>query len=263
MLLKDKVVVVSGIGPGLGMKLAVHAAREGASGIVVSARRAESLDQAEEAVAGTGAKCAVLKQVNDIRDEAACKQLVAAAVERFGGIDGLINNAVASGPATFVMDADYDDWHIPYDTNVVGTLKLSRAVVEQMKEQTAGGAIVMVNTMGAKAVSRIPHHGYLTSKAALAFATKALAIEVGRFNIRVNSLHPGWMWGATTDAFIRHNAAKWGGEDKARAEVDGLVALPRAATDEEVADATLFLVSDYARAITGASLDANAGEFMP
>jgi NAD(P)-dependent dehydrogenase (short-subunit alcohol dehydrogenase family) len=263
MLLQDKVVIISGIGPGLGTMLAVHAAAEGARGVVVSARRAEGLDEAERAVAETGARCAVLKQVNDIRDASSCDRLVSATVERFGRIDALVNNAFVQGEFSTVMTADLDAWHVQYGTNLIGTLKMSRAVIEQMKTQEDGGAIVMVNTKAARAVASFPVIGYAASKAALAYATKALALEVGPYGIRVNSLHPGWIWGDVSRAHVHDHPEQWGNEEEAHAQINGRAALPRAATEDEVADATLFLVSDYARAITGASLDANAGEYMP
>lgn len=262
MLLRDKVVIISGIGPGLGIRLAVHAASEGARGVVVSARRASGLEEAEDAIRATGAPCEVLRCVNDIREEASCQRLVAETVERFGRIDGLVNNAYAQGTFAHVMDADLDSWHVQYDTNVVGTLKMSRAVAQQMKTQDEG-AIVIVNTKAAKFVGAFPVHGYAASKAALAYATKALAVELGPFNIRVNSLHPGWIWGDMSRGAIRDAPEQWGDEEEAHARIDARATLPRAANEDEVADATLFLVSDRARAITGASLDANAGEFMP
>ena len=262
MLVPDKVIIVSGVGPGLGTKVAVHAAIEGARAVVVSARRSDGVDEAQRAVAETGAKCEVLKQVNDIRDAEACARLVAAATERFGRIDALVNNAVAHGQRDFVTTADLDTWHGTYDTNVIGTLKMSRAAVDQMKTQ-GSGSIVVVNTMGSKMISDIPHMAYCTSKAALAYATKALATEVGRYNIRVNSIHPGWMWGPTSLAYVRDHPDRFGTEEEGIVKVNSQMPLGRAASDDEVARATLFLASDYASAITGASLDANAGEHMP
>jgi NAD(P)-dependent dehydrogenase (short-subunit alcohol dehydrogenase family) len=263
MMLPGKVVIVSGIGPGLGIKLALHAAIEGARGVVVSARRTEGLDAAEQAVAASGAACEVLKRVNDIRDAESCCSLVAAAVERFGRIDALINNAVHHGLLDHVETADLDEWHEQFDTNVIGTLKISRAAIEQMKTQDDGGAIVVVNTMGSKMVPIVPEAGYCTSKAALAHATKTLATEVGRHGIRVNSIHPGWMWGVPVQEYLRSQADQWGSEEEAYARVAAQMPLRRVVTDDEVARATLFLASDYASAITGASLDANAGNYMP
>ena len=264
MLLSGKVVMVSGIGPGLGIKLAIHAAKEGARGVVISARRSERLDDAARAVADTGAPCEVLQQINDIRDADACGRLVAAAVERFGAVDGLINNAVHHGPLDLAETAELDGWHASYDTNVIGSLKMSRAAIAQMKAQENGGAIVMVNTMGSRMIPIVPEAGYCVSKAALAYATKALAGDVGRHGVRVNSIYPGFMWGVPVQKFMSIEAERTGETvDQVYARIAEQMALKRVVTDDEVARAALFLVSDYASAITGASLDANGGNFMP
>lgn len=264
MLLSDKVVIVSGIGPGLGIKLAIHAAIEGARGVVVSARRQERLDMAVRAVVETGTACEVLSQVNDIRDAEACERLVAAAVARFSTVDALVNNAVHHGPLDLVETAELDGWHEQYDTNVVGTLKMSRAAIAQMQGQPGGGSIVMVNTMGARMVPIVPEAGYCVSKAALAYATKSLATEVGRHGVRVNSIYPGFMWGVPVQNHFRNEAAKTGEtEQQVYDRIAQIMPLKRIATDDEVARAALFLASDYSSAITGASLDACAGNYMP
>ena len=90
-----------------------------------------------------------------------------------------------------------------------------------------------------------------------------LASEVGPYGIRVNSLHPGWMWGETIKNAFREALSEWGTPEEAYAQVAAGNALRRLATDDECARAGLFLASDYASAITGASLDANAGGFLP
>jgi NAD(P)-dependent dehydrogenase (short-subunit alcohol dehydrogenase family) len=264
MLLADKVVIVSGIGPGLGVKLAAHAAREGARGVVVAARRTEGLDAAVQAIAETGADCEVLPQVTDIRDAEACARLTSAAAARFGAVDALLNNAVHHGPLDDIETAELDGWHEQYDTNVIGTLKMSRAVIEQMKTQPGGGAIVMVNTMGARMVPIVPEAGYCVSKAALAYATKKLAREVGRYGVRVNSIYPGFMWGVPVQNFFQHESERTGESvETIYARVAEMMALKRIVTDDEVARSVLFLASDYASAITGASVDANGGDYMP
>src|SRR6516225_716972 len=97
MLLKDKVVLVSGIGPGLGVKLAVEAAREGARGVVLAARTSAKLDDAQERIEALGTDCQVLKVVTDIADRAQCRRLAAKAVEHFGRIDALLNSAFSHG----------------------------------------------------------------------------------------------------------------------------------------------------------------------
>lgn len=263
MLLADKVVIISGIGPGLGSKLALHAAIEGASGVVVSARTASKLDEVEAAIAATGAKAEVLKALNDIRDMDQCRALAKAAVDRFGRIDALVNNAYYHGPmGDDVSTTDFEHWPEQFNTNVFGTLKMSQAVLPQMKAQ-GGGAIVMINTMGAKMVPLESEGGYCGSKAALWNLSRKLAAEVGPDGIRVNNFHPGWMWGEPVRNALKGQTDQWGTEEEAYAKVSSFHALRRIATDDECARAALFLASDYASAITGASLDCNAGGYMP
>ncbi len=263
MLLKDKIVVISGIGPGLGVKLAVEAAREGARGLVVAARTAEKPDDAEARIAALGVDCDVLKMRTDIADRAQCRQLATQAIERFGRIDALVNSAFAHG--TFpepVEEADLDGWREVFDTNVFGTMALTQEVVPYMKRQR-GGAIVMINSQA----TRKPfagESGYAISKGAIAVAAKYLARELGVHGIRANSIHIGWMWGVPTQTYFRMTAAERGVPEAQLIEsIASHVALGRLPTDDDCARAALFLVSDYACAVTGATLDANGGDFMP
>ncbi|MBN3792367.1 SDR family oxidoreductase [Burkholderia sp. Ac-20353] len=263
MLLKDKIVVISGIGPGLGVKLAVEAAREGARGVVVAARTAAKLDDAERRIRELGVDCEVLKQVTDITERAQCRQLADAAIARFGRIDALVNSAFVHGTFPEPVDAaDLDGWRAVFDTNVFGTMTLTQEIVPQMKRQRRG-AIVMINTQA----TRKPfagEAGYAVSKGALAVAAKYLARELGVHGIRANSIHMGWMWGVPTQTYFRDAAAECGMTDEQIiAPIASNIALARLPTDDDCARAALFLASDYANAVTGATLDANGGDFMP
>ncbi len=263
MLLKDKVVIISGIGPGLGVKLAIEAAREGARAVAIGARSADKLDDAEQRVREVNADCKVLKQVTDITDRAQCDALVAATIKAFGRIDALVNSAFFHGEMDYVSNANLDNWGAVLGTNLIGTLKLTQAALPQMKAQ-GGGAIVMINTMAARVVPPLGEAGYAASKAALANAAKYLAKEVGPDNIRVNTIHMGWMWGAPVQGYFEWQAqeAKVPMETLKKKIAD-TIPLRRIPTDDECARAALFLVSDYASAVTGAALDANGGSYMP
>lgn len=263
MLLKDKVVIVSGIGPGLGVKLAIEAAREGAKAVAIAARSADKLDDAEKRIAEVSKSCKVLKQVTDITNAQHCAALAAATVKAFGRIDALVNSAFFHGDMDYVSSANLDSWGAVLDTNLIGTLRLTQAVLPQMKAQ-GGGAIVMINTMAARQVPPLGEAGYAASKAALANSAKYLAKEVGPDGIRVNSIHMGWMWGAPVQGYFEWQAS----EHKVPVEsltkqVSDTIPLRRIPTDDECARAALFLVSDYASAVTGAALDANGGAYMP
>lgn len=260
MLLKNKVVIISGIGPGLGVKLAIEAAREGAK-VAISARTAANLDDAEQRMKAVAPDCEVLKQTTDITDRAQCKRLVEAAVARFGRIDGLVNSAVYHGNFEPVESADLEDWRRVFDTTVVGTMNLTQETIQAMKK-SGGGAIAMVNTMATR--KPFPSEaGYAASKGALTVAAKYLAKEVGRHGIRVNSVYPGWMWGVPVQGGVKAMAAAQNITEEAFIkQLESNMALGRIVTDDEVAKVALFLVSDYSTAMTGAILDANGGEFI-
>ena len=263
MLLKDKVVIVSGIGPGLGVKLAIEAAREGAKALAIGARSADKLDDAAQRIAEINPACKVLKQVTDITKPADCTAMVAAATQAFGRIDALINSAFFHGNMDYVSSANLDEWQEVINTNLIGTLRLTQAVLPQMKKQ-GGGAIVMINTMAARVPPPLGEAGYAASKAALANSMKYLAKEVGPDNIRANSIHMGWMWGAPVQGYFEWQAHEQKTTvDALKEKIARTIPLNRIPTDDECARAALFLASDYASAVTGAALDANGGAFMP
>ena len=264
MLLKDKIVIVSGIGPGLGVKLAVEAAREGAAGVVCAARSADKLDDAEKRIKEIGAKCAILKQVCDINDRAQCDALVAAAVQKFGRIDALVNSAFFHGDMDYASTAKLDEWLTgPIATNLIGTLKLTQAVIPQMKKQKKG-AVVMINTMAARTTPPLGEAGYAASKAALANSAKWLAKELGPDGIRVNTVHMGWMWGAPVQGYMEWQSKESGVPvEKMVAQIASQIPIGRIPPDEECARAALFMISDYASVVTGATLDVNGGHYMP
>ncbi|WP_421717790.1 SDR family oxidoreductase [Algiphilus sp.] len=262
-MLQGKLIVISGIGPGLGVKLAEEAARAGAAGLVVSARTAAKLEDAEARVRAVNPDCQVCKQVTDITDAASCKALVDQAVTTFGRIDGLVNSAFVHGAMDYASTADIDSWMEPIGTNLLGTLKLTQAVAKQMQQQKHG-AIVMINTMAVRKVPPVGEAGYAASKAALATSVKYLAKELGPDNIRVNTVHMGWMWGAPVQGYVQWQAEQSGASvDDIKAQIAASIPLGIVPPDEECARSALFFVSDYSRVVTGASLDVNGGEYMP
>lgn len=262
MLLNDKVVIVSGIGPGLGVKLAVQAAQEGARGIVIGARSEAHLADAEQRIRAIGATGQVLSVPTDIRDAKHCERLAAAAAEKFGRIDGLVNSAASHGPMLPIADDDLSSWRADYETNVIGSVQLTKAVARRMKEK-GGGAVVMINTM-ATMKPFMGEAGYAASKAALLVASKYLALEFGPHNIRINSIRMGWMWGVPVQSYVSHMAREKGvPENDLTRGITANIPLNRIVTDEECARAALFLVSDYSSGMTGSVLDSNGGEALP
>ena len=260
MLLKDKVSIISGIGPGMGSELALLVAQEGAK-VVISARTEANLKESEEAIAGLGLGTEVLAVVTDITDAEQCTNLVDQTLEKFGRIDCLFNNAFHPGSFDSVEFSDFAGWKDALDVNLFGSLTMAQKVIPSMKKN-GGGAIVMINTLATRK-PMATQAGYAASKAALSSATTHLAQEVGQYGIRVNSTYIGWMWGPGVEMYCGMMAQGNGTTvEEERAAIARNIALGDIPEDADCAKAAILLASDYACAVTGASLDVNGGEYF-
>jgi NAD(P)-dependent dehydrogenase (short-subunit alcohol dehydrogenase family) len=256
MLLDRKVAIVSGIGPGMGRDIALTLARNGAD-LTIAARRQAGLDAVAEEVRTLGRR--VIAVPTDITRDDDCARLVAEAHAAFDRVDVLVNNAFHPGGFQLFERAKLDDWRTPFEVNVLGTLRLTQAVVPLMKAQ-GGGSIVMINSQVIREV--MPTMGdYAASKAALLAATQTLARELGPHGIRVNSVVPGYIWGPSLRGWFEHQARQRGVDPQVvYDEVASHIALGKIPDSEEISGAVLFFASDLARVVTGQSLDVNGGQ---
>jgi NAD(P)-dependent dehydrogenase (short-subunit alcohol dehydrogenase family) len=258
MLLKDRVAIVSGIGPGMGRDISLACAREGAD-VVLAARGADKLDAVAAEVRAAGRRA--LTVPTDIAHADDCRRLAEAAQAEFGRIDVLVNNAFKGGVEPLMADADVAMWRQIFDVNVFGSLQLTQAVIPHMRRR-GGGSVVFINSMSMRVIE--PRFGgYAASKGALMIAAQTLAKELGRDKIRVNSVVPGYIWGPALQGYFKTLAQQQGSTpDAVYAEIASRTALNHIPTSEEIADAVLFFASDLSRAITGQALDVNGGHFF-
>ena len=255
-LLQDKVVVVSGIGPGLGRSIALQSARAGAD-VVLAARTQARLDEVAAEVTDLGRRA--LTVVTDVTDDTATQRLVDATLAEFGRADALVNNAFALPPMTDLSKVDLDAVRSGFETNVLGTLRLTRQFTPALT--ASGGAVVMINSSVLRHSNR-PFGAYKMSKAALLALAQSLASELGPHGIRVNSVAPGYIWADMLKAWFAYRAEKRGVDprviyDETAATTD----LRRLPEPDQIADAVVFLCSSMAAAITGHCIDVNCGEF--
>ncbi len=185
----------------------------------------------------------------DVADDEAIEGAVAATLERFGGIDFLVNMA-----ATYLdagIDTSRDDWLRALSVNVVGAARFVSAAAPHIRAR-GGGAIVNFGSVGAKA-ARMGRWTYPTSKAALLQLTRCQAADLAPDGIRVNSISPAWTWSKP----LREAA----GDDRRLAAryAEPLHILRRFAEPGEVAEAVLFLCSDHASFVTGTDLACDGG----
>ncbi len=255
-MLEDKVVVVSGVGPGLGRAIALRAARSGAD-VVLAARTESRIAEIAEEVEQTGRRA--LAVPTDITDDESAAALVKAATQTFGRVDALVNNAFAVPPLVDLGEVDLADVRAGFETNVYAALRLTRLFSPALAEHR--GSVVMINSAVIRHSKRL-FGSYKMSKAALLSLAQSLATELGPQGIRVNTVAPGYIW---ADA-LREGFGQWAKQRDVTVqdiydEVAATLDLGRLPEPDEVADSVLFLLSPLSRAVTGHCLDVNAGEY--
>lgn len=258
MLLKDRVAIVSGIGPGLGQAIALALSREGAA-VAIAARSEDKLRDLAATIQARGGRA--LAVAADISDAASCRALVERTTSEFGRVDVLVNNAYHPGTYEKIETANLDAWRPPFEINVLGSLRLSQAVIPAMKKQ-GHGSIVMINSMSMRRMMET-FGAYAASKGALLAATQTLALELGPHGVRVNSVVPGYIWGPPLEAYFEGEATKAGVSPKVIYDaVAKETALRHIPTSEEIAESVVFFASDMSKVITGCSLDVNGGHWF-
>lgn len=256
--LKDKVALIAASSDGLGLATAIELAREGAK-VVINGRDQERIDNAINKVLDEvdGAKVigvqADLTQTNNIQD------LIQKTVEKFGGIDILITNA-GGPPKGFFDTLDIDAWKKGCDLTLMSVVHLIQGCLEFLKQSNAP-SILTITSISTKQ----PISGLLLSnvfRPAVAGLTKTLSQELGRDNIRVNSILPGWTATERSKALIANwaevNGVSYEEEEK---KVVSAIPLGRMAEPSEFGKTATFLVSPAAGHINGVMLQVDGGSY--
>ena len=257
MLLKDKVIIISGVGPGMGQAMAKIAAAEGAK-VGLGARNQEFLEKVLSEIKDAGGEAVAMS--TDVTQSGQCAALAKAVADKFGQIDGLVNSAYNHGAWATADVANAEEWAAVYDVNCLGALRMSQAVLPMMKTQKSG-AIVNVSTMAT--VNPFPGEAaYAASKGGLGVLTKHMAQDFGVHGIRVNACRMGWIGGAPVMGYIDTQVAGGRPRDEVVGEITGRIPLGIIPPEDDCAKAVLYFVSDYANVVSGATLDVNGGQYM-
>ena len=242
--LDGKVAVVTGASRGIGAAIARELARVGAS-VVVAARGKDALQEVAESLDGRG--LAVHTDVSRLED---LDRLAAAAVERFRGIDVLVNNAGVAPPAKQIYKVDPEEWQQTMDINVRAAWYLSKVCHPHMKQRGGGAVVNIASTSGL-------HHDiglgiYSISKAAVVMLTTVCAKEWARDHIRVNALAPGIIRTELAGPLIEYITSR-----DVKPNLMNVIGEP-----EDIARLVRFLVTDESRLITGDVIRIDAGELL-
>jgi len=256
MKLKDKVAIVTGGGTGIGKAISLALSKEGAA-VVLVARNLSRLEETAEDIKSRGRKARAIQA--DISDHEQVKRMVAQAIKDFGHIDILVNNAARG---TFnnadVADMNLKEWHDCLAINLTGIMHCSREALKYMIPRKSGSIINISSVAG---MSGVPKESpYAVSKWGVIGLTETLAIEVGRFGIRVNCISPGATRTQEFEDWVRVSAADSGiSYEEMMSKITDNNALKRIAEPSEVAACVAFLASNDSSAMTGHNLVVSCG----
>lgn len=245
-LFLDKVVLITGGGTGIGLRIAREFCQLGAKAIIAS-RNTDKLNAGLIVLTQEGAEAVALEC--NIRDEESIKSCVSSAIEKFGKIDILINN----GGGQFPSPAEYINrkgWHAVIETNLTGTFFLTQEVFNQSMNNN-GGVVINITMDNRNGFPMLAHSA--AARAGIQNLTKSLANEWGKYGVRVNSIAPGTIESSGLDTYAPEFQEYVRGYGKNNQHY-------RLGTEAEVASAVVFLASPGAAFITGLNMAVDGGE---
>jgi NAD(P)-dependent dehydrogenase (short-subunit alcohol dehydrogenase family) len=256
--LRDKVAVVTGAAKGLGAAITDVLACDGAQ-IVLAGRDLEALEAHAAQLHAEYPERENLVATCDVTSEADVQALIGAAVERFGGLDILVNTAGVIGPIeTPAQDVSVDDFRAVLDVNVLGTFLPCKFAIPHLIERGGGRIVNIAGTSGLRGYrNRV---SYSSSKWAVRGLTRTLALELGPHDITVNTICPNVTHGERMTKIVNEKARRLGRTpEDVYAEFTAQTALGRFIEDSDIAHAVRFLVSAGARNVTGHDIVVDAG----
>lgn len=245
--LLDKVAMVTGGDSGIGRAIAVHFAREGCDLAIVYLNEDEDANKTKELVKKEGRKCFLIK--GDLGEERFCKEAVRKAVDEFGRLDILINNAAEQHPQNDFKDVTPDQVRKTFETNIFAYFTLAHEALEHLPED---GTII--NTTSITAYRGSEHLvDYASTKCAIVSFTRALSKNLAEKGIRVNGVAPGPIWTPLIPATFDEEQVAEFGQD---------VPMKRPGQPSEVAPAYVYLASKDSSYVTGQVIHVNGGEVI-
>ncbi len=245
--LSNKVAIVTGASRGIGESIARHFAAAGAS-VVLASRKIEGLTEVAANIEKAGGRA--LPVAAHTGRPAEVQALVKAAVDRFGKVDILVNNAATNPHFGPLCDVSEAAWDKTFEVNVKGYFFAAREVIAHLQKRGAPGSIV--NLASIAGIRASPFQGvYAMTKAAVISMTRTLAQEVGGAGIRVNAIAPGLVETRFASALVDN--------EELRKHIVDRTVLGRHAQPDEIAGAALFLASDAASYVSGHTLVVDAG----
>jgi NAD(P)-dependent dehydrogenase (short-subunit alcohol dehydrogenase family) len=248
--LSGKVAIVTGSTSGIGEGIARRLAADGAA-VVVTGRNTEAGERIAAELREAGGQAVFVRA--DVSQPEDCERLIAAAVERFGGLDGLVNNA-GIFPRASLEESDLAHWEEVLRVNLIGVWLCCRAAIPALRERGGGGIVNVGSGNGYVGGGNIV--AYAASKGGLLNLTKTLAARYAADNIRVNWITVGWI---ATPGEIAVRQAEGTDEATLTEWIERSTRLPGIATPADIGAGASFLLSDDARMVTACELNVSGG----
>lgn len=245
--LKGKVAIVTGASGGVGKSIARRLASEGCKVVLMGRNRGRLAKAAAEA----GDKKNTLAIVADITKEAEVLSAIEQTLSSFDRIDILVNNAgTINDPVCFHESGD-DDWDELIDTNLVGTFRMTKAVIPIMIKNKGGNIVNISSVLGVRAIPKVPLSVYGATKAGVIMFSKSIAVEYGHHGIRCNCVCPSTIKSSLIEPYLQDEGAK--------KMLESTFPLHRIGEPDDIAGAVNYLCSDDASWVTGIVLMVDGG----
>jgi NAD(P)-dependent dehydrogenase (short-subunit alcohol dehydrogenase family) len=246
--LTGKTALVTGASGGLGKQFALALAQQGAR-VAVAARRLDALAEVVKEIEASGGKAVAVRL--DVTDEQSIKDCIAACTTSLGGVDVLVNNSGVS-IAKPVLEQTAADWDAVVNTNLRGVFLVATEVARAMRDSNRGGSIINIaSILGFRQIGHVLP--YAASKAGVVQLTKSLALEVARYNIRVNAIAPGYFATDINRDFFDTDAG---------AAMLRRIPQRRLGQADELIGALLLLASDASSYMTGSTITVDGGHLV-
>jgi 3-oxoacyl-[acyl-carrier protein] reductase len=246
MRLKNKIAIITGAANGIGAEIAHVYAKEGAHVVLADLNEAKAIAVAKEITAETGLEALAVKC--NVAEKTEVQNVIDICMAHFGRVDIIVNNAGITLPACPVEDISPEQWKRVLDIDLLGTIYGTQCVLPIMKKQN-GGKIINMASVAGQVGGVFTEATYPVSKAGVICWSKAVAKQVGQYNITCNNIAPGTINTAMTETL-------------GSAEASLNVPLHRLGTVADVAGIALFLASNDSDFITGSTIDVNGGMYM-
>jgi NAD(P)-dependent dehydrogenase (short-subunit alcohol dehydrogenase family) len=245
--MKGKVALITGAGGGVGRSITKRLASDGCN-VVLIGRNRDKLTKVSSEIPD---KNDVITVAADITKEAEVLLAIEQTISAFDKIDILINNAgMINDPTPFHETSD-DQWNELIDTNLLGTFRMTKAVLPLMMKQNGGSIVNISSVLGIRSIPRVPLSVYGVTKAGIIMFTKSLAVEYGQYGVRSNCICPSTIRSSIIEPYLQ--------DENAKKILESTFPLRRIGEPDDIAGATAYLCSDDARWITGSVIMVDGG----